>query len=138
MLKNLIQLTLLSVVWKRYRSMILSTLLLLGYFYLVALVHEDYLSYSALNDNQQYLGFSFILKWLAFIIGLAVYLLYNFGFLLRKRPNAGHPATPTQSASTPEPSSQAGKTDPFERIRRRDKLRSRADFIIEHNRKQHD
>jgi hypothetical protein len=137
MLKNLVHLTLLTVIWKKYRSMILSTLVLFGYFFLVSLLHDDYLSYSELNQNQQHLGLSFIIKWSAFIVGILIYLSFNFGFLWKKREQTKSPDPLVKSGKKKSPSETGNETpatasnDPFAEIRNRDKLRSRADFLIE-------
>lgn len=137
MIKNLVHLTLLTVIWKKYRSMILSTLVLFGYFFLVSMLHEDYLNYTELNQEQQYLGLSFIVKWLAFLLGLLVYLSFNFGFLWRKQEKKdGKPintprSKPHQGHEQKDSPATASKSDPFADIRNRDKLRSRADFLIE-------
>lgn len=138
MIKNLLHLTLLTVIWKKYRSMILSTLVLFGYFFLISLLHDDYLSYSELNQTQQqYLGISFIVKWLAFLLGLLIYLYFNFGFLWRRQERSSRESTRTRRSTETQGHNTAGKpettvkADPFADIRNRDKLRSRADFLIE-------
>ena len=129
MLKNLLHLTLLSYLWKRYKTLILSILLLMLYFWLVGKVHQDYVSYSELNEDHQYLALSFIIKWIAFAIGAIVFLLFNTLSPLRDRPAAPEKKKPAPGASAKSPKREA--IDPFEQIRHKDTLRSRADFILE-------
>ena len=126
MLKNLVQLTLLSVVWKRYKSLIVSTLLLFVYFWLIGKLHQDFVNYSELNKDHAYLAFSFIIKWSAIILGVVIYLLYNSLF---PRPKKSVRAVAVKENKTAP--DQRVSPDPFAEIRRRKKLRSRADFIIE-------
>jgi hypothetical protein len=129
MLKNIVQLTLLSVLWKRYKNLIVSTLLMLVYFWLVGKLHQDYVSYSELNNNHEYLALSYIIKWTAFILGASIYLLLNSYFPRPKKP------VPTKLANDPKAvPEQQGSADPFTEIRHRKKLRSRADFVIEKHR----
>lgn len=126
MLKNLVQLTLVSVVWRRYKNVIVSTLILFVYFWLIGKLHQDFVNYSELNEDHDYLAFSFIIKWCAFILGMLIYLLFNSFFPRSKRP--------VQTVSIKDQETAAEKRtlpDPFAEIRQREKLRSRADFIIE-------
>ena len=126
MLKNLVQLTLLSVVWKRYKNVIVSTLLLFVYLWLISKLHQDYVNYSELNKDHGYLAFSFIIKWCAFILGMVIYLLFNSFYPRSKKP--------VQTVSIKDQKTvpdQRVLPDPFAEIRQRKKLRSRADFIIE-------
>lgn len=131
MIKNLIHLTLISVIWKKYRNMIVSTLLLFIYFWLVSMVHGDFVNYSELNSDKQYLALSFFIKWLAFLLGVVIYLIFNSRYSSRKLKdkNSGKASAKKDAVNTTE----TNQADPFEQIRRRDKLRSRADFIIQKN-----
>ena len=126
MIKNIIQLTVLGVVWKRYKSVIISTLLLFVYFWLIGMLHDDYLSYTELNQDPAHLGLSYIVKWLAFFIGVMVYLWFHIFFPRLKKPRS----TPTIQKEASKPLNPT-ETDPFAEIRQRKKLRSRADFIID-------
>ena len=126
MLKNLVQLTLVGVVWRRYKNVIVSTLILFVYFWLIGKLHQDYVNYSELNKDHAYLAFSFIIKWCAFILGMVIYLLFNSFFPRSKKPVQTISIKGQEIA--PE---QRTLPDPFADIRQREKLRSRADFIIE-------
>jgi len=130
MLKNLLHLTLLTVLWKRYKSIIVSTLLLFVFFWLVGKLHADYVSYSELNNDHKYLAFSFFIKWCAFIVGVVIYLLFN-SFFPRSKNTENIDPTETKKNLPEKPAAP----DPFDEIRGRKKLRSRADFIIEKNKK---
>jgi hypothetical protein len=120
MIKNLFRLTVLSYVWARYKFVITSTLLLFAYFWLVAEVHEDFVEFIGLNNDTQYLGVSFLVKWLALILGTLVYFALNG----RRRRASAIARKPSQA----EPETAE---DPFESIRQKDRLRSAADFVVE-------
>lgn len=121
MLKNIVRLSALGFIWARYKTVIISTCALFGYFWLVANVHRDYLEFAHLNGDISYIGLSFILKWLAFIVGVIIYLMFN-GRNRQPKPLAIDPA--------PTPAQQENK-DPFDNIRHKDKLRSAADLVID-------
>jgi len=130
MLRNLVQLTLLSVFWRRYKSIILSTFVLFLYLWLIGKLHQDYVNYSELNSDHEYLALSFVIKWCAFILGIMVYLLLNSLFPRSKK------LVPTVAKKNQKTESdQDAVVDPFAEIRQRKKLRSRADFIIEKHKK---
>ena len=133
MFKNLVHLTLLTLLWKRYKRLIISTLILFVYFWLVGKLHEDYVNYVELNQDQQYLATSFFIKWLALIIGALVYLLINI-LVFRGRQAADTPVGKPEARSA-DSGTASKDSDPFAQIRQRRKLRSRADFIIEKKRK---
>ena len=144
MIKNLFRITLISFIWKRYAAIIVTTLSLFIYFWLVGKLHEDFVAYSELNNSQEYLGLSFIVKWAAFLVGVIVYLLLNTryrspesfqdtsktGFYdeLKSSQNNKMVELPTRKKDF-----ESGAIDPFENIRKKEKLRSMADFIIEEN-----
>ncbi len=135
MLKNLLHLTVLTVLWKRYRKLILSTLLLFLWFWLLGHLHDDYIRYIELNEDKQYLAWSFFIKWSAYIIAVIGYLLYNAGFSLRVNSGRRISASKDEAdASRARQDRLPDAEDPFAQIRQRDRLRSRADFIIEKTR----
>ena len=121
MLKNIVRLSALGFIWARYKTVIIAACALFGYFWLVASLHRDYLEFAHLNDDISNIGLSFILKWLAFIVGVIIYLMFN-GRNRQPKPVAIDP--------TPTPAEQENK-DPFDNIRHKDKLRSAADLVID-------
>lgn len=117
--------------WKRYKSLIVSTLVLFVFFWLVGLLHDDYVNYIELNDDKQHIGLSFVIKWLVFILGVVVYVLFN----TRKTGDSTKSIASSNTASEQAEAEQDKPCDPFSAIRQRDKLRTRADFIIEKHKK---
>ena len=137
MFKNIFRLTALGFLWNRYRLMIVSTLMLFLYFWVVAALHADFVEFSHLDNETEHLGTSFLLKWLAFILGFAVYITINSRD--RKFKSAGsvqpEPKAKPEPIGQPEPigSPNGSDIDPFDGIRNKEKLRSAADFVMESN-----
>jgi len=89
MFKQFFRLTVVAYIWKRYKTIIISTLVLFIFFWVVSQLHADYVSYGDLNHDKQYIGLSFVIKWIAFVAGLVVYFLVNsWAFRSSKRNNA--------------------------------------------------
>lgn len=141
MWNNLLKLTLVSYVWKRYRRTLIALPVLLLYFWFVNLVHHDIIAYATLNKDTSWLGWSFLVKWLFILLGVVVFVLIH---LKAKPEQSDKLISPLKHAFKESKSQQkaTGKnlaeegiteTDAFERIRKKDKLRSKADIVIEKN-----
>ena len=77
MWNSLIKLSVLSLIWKRHRKTLITFALLLISFWVLNLIHKDYLAYADIQDHTQWVGLSFIVKWLFFLIAGAVFVLTN-------------------------------------------------------------
>lgn len=120
MFKQVFRLTFITFVWKQYKRVIVSTVLLFAYLWLVGKVHTDFLDYARAEQNTD-IGLSFLVKWAALAVGTLIYLAYNLVGRKRK------PVHKKQQVTTvPDDAS-----DPFAEIRLRKKLRSRAEMLIE-------
>jgi hypothetical protein len=126
-----------TVIWKRYRRPLGSTLALLVSYFFIAMVHSDYVAWATTTAEHEHLWASFVVKWLA-LIGVTL-LYYWFNSRALSRHNA-HTETRTERqanthakrASAPADSHKpATGPDPFAEIRRKDKLRSRADIAMD-------
>jgi len=122
--KQIFRVAFIALIWKQYKSLIISSVLLIAYLLLVGSVHEDYLTHAKLQKDSNSTGISFIYKWLAYGLGILIYFAFHFFNGLR-----------TSKEDLNEKAAQANKdaknddSDPFAAIREMDKLRSRADFI---------
>lgn len=140
MFKNLFRLTVIGYLWKRYKAFIVSTLLLLLYFWVVGQVHDDYVSYANLNADKEFIGLSFIVKWIAFAVGCLVYFILNTWYFSIGKPQDDLKKEPFRLFRQNEAHQQStglensvNEIDPFDTIRKKTKLRSKADLIIEKN-----
>ncbi len=77
MMNQIFRITFVTFIYKRYKQTILSSALLLLVLWLIEKVHQDFVSYSQLNEDTSYLALSFGLKWLAFICVTGLYTGWN-------------------------------------------------------------
>ncbi len=117
-----------TVIFKRYRRPIVSTLVLFLAYFLIATVHGDYVDYAVTAEDRQYLWLSFVLKW-ALLLGVtAVYYFYNMAGL---RPRAEKPPAPAKAPPLSAEPSPDSAVDPFAEIRRKPTLKSRGEQLLE-------
>ena len=130
MFNQLLRLSFITFIWKRYKRLIVSTVLLLLFFWLVSLVHQDYSQYAQLNDDKQYLGISFLFKWLLYGVAVVSYVYFNG--LAGNSAKTGQQDLPVATKKVDPPqSSKAQTSDPFEHLRHKERLKSKADQIID-------
>ena len=128
MWNNLFKLTVVSYIWKRYRHTLIAIPVLLIYLWLVNLIHYDVIAYAKLQNQTGWLGWTFLVKWVFILLGIAVFVaVHANGRQARPEDNKGsiESSGSTGSAKGAEP------TDAFDAIRKKDKLRSKADVILE-------
>lgn len=116
----------LAMIWRRYRRLFIAVGLLLVSYFLVSLLHQDYLDYVKNSGNDNFLGLSYVLKWLLLLV---VTLVFYFLIVARKTP--GTNVTDKAPVQAAQPATQPGAPDPFEAIRHKKKLRGRADQYLE-------
>lgn len=121
MFKQVFRLTFITFVWKQYKRAIISTVLLFGYLYLVGNIHDDYLNYAKLEQGTD-VGASFIIKWGALLFGVLIFLAYHF---LRRSSSTDSDDGDNAMTVTDD------ENDPFADLRKRKKLRSKAEMIID-------
>ncbi|MFT7130710.1 MAG: hypothetical protein ACI89U_002837 [Gammaproteobacteria bacterium] len=143
MLSQLIKLIAASFIWKKYKRTLLTAACLFVYLWLVGFIHNDYLSYREAEGNASNLGFSFVIKWLAWIVGIAVFVFYD-SLKKRKENSIGEKGKRKEGdrqslglrkkySSGPDTSVNKGpvaEKDPFAAIREKKKLRSKGDITI--------
>ena len=138
MFKQIFRITFVTLVWKQYKSAIVSTLLLFAFLWLAGNVHEDYLVYAAEQNDEGLVGRSFLYKWIALVSGVLIYLSYHWlrsassKTVKESRPNNGYFSK--GSGSNGKTNSLADNDqgdDPFAELRNKDKLRSRAEILVD-------
>ncbi|MGK0374112.1 MAG: threonine/homoserine/homoserine lactone efflux protein [Arenicella sp.] len=122
--KQIFRVAFVTLIWKQYKALIVSTFLIIAYVLLVGNVHSDYLTHSQLQKDTSASGISFIYKWAAYTAGILLY--FGFHALRSKRPKKQDLADKAKQANK---TAKHDPQDPFAAIREKDKLRSRADFI---------
>lgn len=131
--KQVFRVAFVALIWKQYKAVIISTLLLFGYLFLVGSIHADFLTHTELQNDTSGSGLSFLYKWLAFALGTGVYFLFHYfrGRAKRKteNPTGGLLRSKTKKPSKTSQQVSNDEDDPFAAIRERKKLRSKADFL---------
>jgi hypothetical protein len=132
MYKQIAKITFVTFIWKKYKHLIVSTLCLFAYLYLIGNVHQDYLSYLKLEQNGSGTGMSFIIKWFAMISGVGLYIAYNL-FNGKSQNNPKEAKAKKKPAKNSKYKNDPDENDPFEDLRHTKPLRSKADIVIEQN-----
>jgi len=130
MFKQLVKYTLAAVIWKRYRALILATVGLFVYFWVVGRLHGDFLAYVALRSSNENLASSFIIKWLFIGGGLSAYLGFLY-FWQREPEERTLPKTPHKTPEASPKTSSHDQKDPFERLRTKTTLKAKGDTVID-------
>jgi len=129
---NLLKLSVFSYLWRQYKKTIILLPLLLVFFWVVTIAHADYLAYIELQGDKQWIGASFIVKWLVLALGVVVFVMLHLRGnmsknvvtnidteLVNQTTNAEKEALFTQEIN-----------DSFDRIRKKDSLSSKADLLL--------
>ena len=141
MFKQFFRLTFVTFIWKHYKRIIVSTALLFAFLWFVGYAHSEYQSYANLHQAKGAQS-SFFYKWIAQILGVSCYLLFHYLMPSRKqqklklKEKAKEQEKELKKASKPfkskkVPPPDPNEPDPFEQIRKKDKLRSRAEMLVD-------
>jgi len=150
-MNKLINIVLSGLLWRRYKFLLVSLILLIVFVFLVGQVHQDYLAY-AQSTGGVAVGWSFAVKWLVWILGIVVFLALNHWANQRKQKqndaqdknsalqriikwkNKSQEKTGEAKLSDKAPDKSPNKGEqkgPFAALREKEKLRTYADIIIE-------
>lgn len=131
--KQVFRIAFVTLIWKQYKAVIISTLLLFGYLFLVSSIHADYLTHTELQNDTSGTGLSFLYKWLAFAVGTGAYFLFHYARGRAKskadKQTGGLLKTKAKKSNKTSQQTNIDEDDPFSAIREREKLRSKADFL---------
>lgn len=125
--KQVFRIAFVALIWKQYKAVIISTLLLFGYLFLVGSIHADFLTHTELQKDTSGSGLSFLYKWLAFAVGVGIYFLFHY--LRGRKSNKANKSGRIVKGKEDGLPTEGDKDDPFAAIRERKELRSRADFL---------
>ncbi|MCP8901004.1 hypothetical protein [Gilvimarinus xylanilyticus] len=129
-----------TVIWKRYNRVIISTLTLLISYFLIAALHSDYTDYARSTGVTGFLWLSYFAKWGGYVLVTSLYYWY-LKYALRPKPKKRDDAfaqtrsQPNKKRAQPQQPSEPS-ADPFADIRRKDRLKNRADFAMQDHRSQ--
>jgi len=134
MFKQIFRIAFVSLIWKQYKAIIISTVVLFAYLWLIGSVHSDYLSYAELQEDKSLAGRSFLLKWAALTSGVLLYIAYHVLRGSRSRRNSASDQGNALSGTLVNRSNEdtnSNNPDPFAAIRSKKKLRTRAEIALD-------
>ncbi len=137
MFNQLVKWTIIIGLWRKYKRHVLASLLLLVGLMLINYIHLDFVEYSVATGAKT-LGLSYAVKWLALACALIIYVW----FIKRANQAAKYDSrlhnlmkSKSTSASAKDESSKQVQgeelADPFANIRKKKKLKSEADFLLD-------
>jgi H+/Cl- antiporter ClcA len=136
MLPQLLRWTVLIGLWKKFHRPIVIVFFTLIALLVVSIVHQDFLSYQkSLNQvNEQVLAWSYAIKWLLYLALIAIGFIWGKKSLVQKgslQKKMGKPDIDIKSSDDSVSETALDASDPFSNIRKKAKLRSEADFLLE-------
>lgn len=159
-MNKLINIVLSGLLWRKYKFLLVSLILLIVFVFVAGQIHSDYLAYAQTTEGVS-VGWSFAVKWLAWIVAIVIFFAANHWVNERKqkqdsaqdknsalqrilswrakaKPSKSNdkPASLQQQKEGLKAEHQASQKDPFAQLRTKDKLRSYADLIIEKKEKE--
>lgn len=138
-------------IWRKFGAAIKVIPFVLIAIVLVYSVHGDYLQYAEVSESKDHLALSFLVKWAAIALVIAIYWLYVKKVLqpekksslrykmtrhVSRNRSAENDEKKRETFTSPEPESGTSESDieapdPFKSLRQKKHLRSRAELIIE-------
>lgn len=138
MFSPLIRLGLLASFWLKYKSNIIKTLFAILALAIVHYVYQDVVELFSLNQQQNYLMYALVVKWLVILLIIGFYV---FSLKVQANNNSQPIKVKKSTKSTVADNSNSANSnsadvDPFEQFRHKPKLRSRSDLMLEKKRLQ--
>ncbi len=137
MLHNMLKWGVLLGIWRRYGAALKVLPFVLILLLVIFSVHNDYLNYVKVGEDQRHLALSFVVKWGVIVLVGFLYWRYVKRTLSRSSDATVRPARSgrgrPRGAETPESEAptEVEQPDPFANIRDKKHLRSRAEWVIE-------
>ncbi|WP_395341614.1 hypothetical protein PN836_019685 [Ningiella sp. W23] len=151
-MNKLINIVLSGLLWRRYKFLLVSLILLILFVFIAGQIHQDYLAYAQSTENVS-VGWSFAVKWTSWIVALLLFFGVNHLHNKRKQKQAdleGNnsalsrimawkkqsksnelPSKPNNRQRSGQDANDGKQHDPFAHLRTKDKLRSYGDILIE-------
>jgi hypothetical protein len=158
-MNKIINIILSGLLWRQYKFLIASLVLLIIVIFVVGQVHDDYIAFAQTSAQVAQVGWSFVVKWLAWLVAIILFLVSNHFVNARKekikaqKPSKslktilsfkvfkGADNADNNDSSVLQQNGKSSKSlkkerpasseDPFAHLRDKEKLRSFADLVIE-------
>lgn len=117
-------------IWRWFKSRWRSTLALVIFLALTAVIHDEYIEYVELTNEAAFLFASYLIKWIGIVIGVSLYVLLSVlqGTSMQTKENLN------QKRKSPDAtlasSSLDDEDDGFNFLREKGRLESRAEKLI--------
>lgn len=134
MWNNLLKISVVTYIWRRHKRTLIALPALLLYFWMVNLIHVDVITYAKLKGQTTWLAWTFLIKWLFIFIGIAIFIVIHLNAKAAEQTDVSSAVGGRKNPKT-EKAVDADEIDAFAAIRAKDKLRSRADMIIDKHKK---
>lgn len=131
MFRFLAKSALVAVIWKRYRRTIISTLVLFVSYFLISLLHGDYVDYAVGAGDKEFLWRSYLIKWAALLGVTLIYYFYNTRAFMKRGADDLPPPSNKNPRKQAVENTGDNKADPFAEIRRKKRLKSRGDIALD-------
>lgn len=129
MFKFLTKSLLVVALWRRYRKLAISAAVLFFAFFIVGELHEDFLKYAQAMESHDYVGLSYVLKWL--LLALLSAAFYGFNVLTLSDSSSEQKTFGLQNVrDRPAVPTGSQEKDVFADIRSKQKLSSKADQLL--------
>ena len=120
---------LITFIWRRYKRVFISLALLFLSYFLISIVHSDYIDYAKNSENAHFLGLSYVVKWLAL---LSVTVVFYFFSSTTKSDKISDTQIKHLNPRKSKPNGESTtEPDPFDSIRKKKTLKSKADSFLE-------
>lgn len=153
-MQRMVKYILTFLLWRNYKVLIVSTVLLVFSIIMINMGHSDYLTWAIMQDPIPATGMSFVYKYLGYVGLLGIFAWVNtaankadeaqriqsksqsdsfFSKIIAQKPKIKPSARPSSVSSKPKGKHEdtTAQADPFANIRTKAKLRSQADITIE-------
>lgn len=131
MFRFLAKSALVAVIWKRYRRTIISTLALFVSYFLISLLHADYVDYAVGAGDKEFLWRSYLIKWAALLGVTLIYYFYNTRVSMKRGADDLPPPANKNPRKPVAENAGDNEADPFAEIRRKKRLKSRGDVALD-------
>lgn len=128
MLKFLTKSLIATALLKRYRKLLISSAVLFVGYFIIGEMHDDFLEYAERSEDAGTVGYSYAIKWIALALVTAVYYWFNTQTIGAGEVPDEKPLRKTNSQS--DKIKNQREPDPFEHIRQKEALSSKAELHL--------
>ncbi|TVZ39170.1 hypothetical protein P886_3565 [Alteromonadaceae bacterium 2753L.S.0a.02] len=111
---------------KRYQRLLISVAVLFACYFIIGQIHDDFLEYGEKTQNSAAVGFSYVIKWFSLTLATAIFYVFNM-YGSEKKKQLKRRGIQAEDLTSAIKNDDQRASDPFENIRRKEKLNSKAE-----------